>query len=144
MESDSNSSITTKSQTDVNMCDLMEEELKNRFNRPWSKLDRGSKLNRIHFFIKKEKINNNLNDKQEIKLKELLLRVFESNGLNKNSEIEYSTEEAEIISIKELCYDNNSKIYTYILKKKKKQVTSKSKSNIDRHFNKSKENKSRN
>ncbi len=129
---------------DVNMNDLMEEELKNRFNHPWSKLDRGSKLNRIHFFIKKEKINKNLNDKQEIKLKELLLRVFDSNGLNKNSEIEYSIEEAEIISIKELCYDDDSKAYTYILKKKKKQETSKSKSNIDRHFNKSKENKSRN
>ena len=141
-----NADCDTKPQLVVNMSDLMEEELKNRFNHPWSKLDRGSKLNRIHFFIKKEKINKNLNDKQEIKLKELLLRIFDSNGLNKNSEIEYSIEEAEIITIKELCYDDNSKAYTYFFKKKKKQETSKSKSNIDRHFNKSKskENKSRN
>ena len=86
-----------KPQIDVNMNDLMEEELQNRFNHPWSKLDRGSKLNRIHFFIKKEKVTNNLNDKQELKLKELLLRVFGSNDFNKNSEIEYSIEDAEII-----------------------------------------------
>ena len=120
---------------------LMEEELKNRFNKPWIKLDKGSKLNRIHLFIKKEKIKNELNDKQELKLKELLLKLIESNCLNKNSEIEYSEEEAEILNIKELKYDNDSKIYSYSIKKKKKPEVSRSKSNIDRHFNKSKENK---
>ena len=126
-----------------NVEELMDEELKNRFNHPWIRLDRGSKMNRIYLFVKHEKINNLLNDKQENKLRELLIHVLDSNGLNRNSEIEYSEDEAVIKSIKELTYDNDSKTYSYILKKKKKIEVSKSKSNIDRHFNKSKENKSK-
>ena len=122
---------------------LMDEELKNRFNHPWIRLDRGSKMNRIYLFVKHEKIKNSLNDKQENKLRELLMHVLDSHGLNRNSEIEYSEEEATIKSIKELNYDNDSKSYSYVLKKKKKLEISKSKSNIDRHFNKSKENKSK-
>tara|TARA_Y100001958_G_C21167731_1_gene500163 strand:+ start:814 stop:1206 length:393 start_codon:yes stop_codon:yes gene_type:complete len=120
---------------------LMDEELKNRFNHPWIRLDRGSKLNRIILFVKNEKVDKSLDDKQENKLKELLIRILDSNGLNKSSEIDYCSNEAKIISIKELVYNSDTKTYSYILKKKKKTEVSKSKSNIDRHFNKSKDKK---
>ena len=37
---------------------LIEKESNERFNKQWSKLDKGSKLNRINLFIKMEKVIN--------------------------------------------------------------------------------------
>lgn len=128
-------------QTIDTMQQKMEEELNKRFNQPWSKLDRGSRLNRLCLHIKKIKIEKNLDDNSEKKLKTLLIRILDSGGLSKISEIEYSVETAEIIILKNLVYDEDTKTFTYNTKKKKKVETSKSKSNIDRHFTRSKDNR---
>jgi len=126
-------------ESQINMQELMENELANRFNRPWTKLDPGSKTNRLCLYIKKIKIEKELDDESELKFKTLLVRVLTAGGLNKISEIEYSPDTAEIIKIKNLIYCEETKSFSFQTKKKKKTETSKSKSNIDRHFNKSKE-----
>ena len=126
---------------DNTMQQKMEEELNKRFNQPWTKLDRGSKLNRLCLHIKKIKIEKDLDDNDEKKLKTLLIRVLDSGGLNKISEIEYSIDNAEIIALKNLIYTEENKSFTYNTKKKKKTEVSKSKSNIDRHFTRSKDNR---
>ena len=53
----------------------IEKEKEERFRTTWSKLDKGSKLNRIHLFIKKEKIEKELDDNQEKQMKTLLLNL---------------------------------------------------------------------
>ena len=132
----------TISKEEMNMDELLQLETQNRFKNPWSKLDKGTKLNRIGLFVKKEKIKNELSDKQEAELKELLFRIINTGELNKISEITYSIEDLEITEIKNLLYDSKTKKYSYNnVKKKKKPETSKSKSNIDRHFSRSKEKK---
>ena len=120
--------------------DLIDQEKEERFTKPWSKLDKGTKLNRIHLFIKKQKIENFLDDPQEKQLKILLLNLFETSRLNKISDIDYSTELKEIISIKNLIFNEETKEYSYNNLVKNKKTDSKSKSNIDRHFNRSKKN----
>ena len=115
--------------------DLIDQEKEERFTKPWSKLDKGTKLNRIHLFIKKQKIENFLDDPQEKQLKILLLNLFETSRLNKISDIDYSTELKEIISIKNLIFNEETKEYSYNNLVKNKKTDSKSKSNIDRHFN---------
>ena len=55
--------------------------------------------------------------------------------------MEYSDEIYEIISIKNLIYDENKKSYSFKLPKKVVKPTAKSKSKIDRHFSRSKDNK---
>ena len=126
----------------ISMEELLRLETLNRFKNPWSKLDKGTKLNRIGLFVKKEKIKNNLNNNQERQLKELLVRIIHSGGLNKVSEISYSIEETEIKEIKHLNYDSEKNKYSYaIVNKNKKTDVSKSKSNIDRHFHRSKDKK---
>tara|TARA_B100000575_G_C23129842_1_gene655225 strand:- start:2432 stop:2836 length:405 start_codon:yes stop_codon:yes gene_type:complete len=129
-----------KSEKDT-MEELMNKELENRFNRSWSKLDKGAKMNRIHLYIKNEKIEKSLDDNQEQQLKTLLVRIFNSGGLNKLSEIDYCQETKKIIEIKNLTYDEEEETYSFRTIKKKKTEVSKSKSNIDRHFSRSKENK---
>ena len=125
-----------------NVSELIAKEKQERFSKPWSKLDKGTKMNRLHLFIKKQKINNELNDDEEKQLKVLLIRLFETGNFNKSTDIDYSIEDKEILSIKNLEFDEKNKKYKFIIGSKKKKVDGgKSKSNIDRHFNRSKENK---
>ena len=131
-----------KTQTMEELFKGIEKEKEERFQKTWSKLDKGSKLNRIHLFIKTEKIDNELNDSQEKQLKTLLLRIFETGGLNKTSEIEYSQETYQIESIKNLDFNEKTNKYDFVSQvKKKKTEGGKSKTNVERHFNRSKETK---
>tara|TARA_B100000575_G_C22494873_1_gene325304 strand:+ start:105 stop:491 length:387 start_codon:yes stop_codon:yes gene_type:complete len=125
------------------LLDAVENEKNNRFQKPWTKLDKGSKLNRIKLFIEKEKEDNNLNEEQTKKLKKLLVHLCDNGSLNKSGDIEYSNETYHILSIKNLKYNEENKNYSFDLPKKTIKPTTKSKSNIDRHFSRSKENKNK-
>ena len=131
-----------KTQTMEELFKGIEKEKEERFRKTWSKLDKGSKLNRIHLFIKTEKINKELNDSQEKQLKILLLRIFESGGLNKTADVDYSQETYQIETIKNLNFNEETNKYDFVSQvKKKKTEGGKSKSNVERHFNRSKETK---
>ena len=70
------------------------------------------------------------------------MNLFNSGSLNKSSNVEYCQETYEIINIKNLIYDEDTGSYEVIPQSKKKSKENlKSKSNIERHFNRSKENK---
>ena len=131
-----------KTQTMEELFKGIEKEKEERFQKTWSKLDKGSKLNRIHLFIKTEKIDKELNDSQEKQLKILLLRIFESGGLNKTADVDYSQETYQIETIKNLNFNEETNKYDFISQvKKKKTEGGKSKSNVERHFSRSKETK---
>ena len=119
----------------------VESEKNARFAKSWAKLERGNKLNRINEFIESEKNTNELNDEEYLKLQELVTGLFDKSVFSKSSDVEYSEQEAKIISIKNLIYDDNTKRYSFNLPKKLVKPTQKSKSKIDRHFSRSKENK---
>lgn len=119
----------------------VEKEKDNRFQKSWTKLDKGSKLNRLSLFIEKECEDKDLSEDGKKKLKKLLFHVCENGSLNKVNDVEYSDETYEIISIKNLIYDEDKKSYSFNLPKKVVKPTAKSKSKIDRHFSRSKENK---
>lgn len=121
--------------------DAVEKEKDNRFQKSWTKLDKGSKLNRLTLFIESEVADKELSEDSQKKLKKLLFHVCENGSLNKVNDVEYSEEKYEIVSIKNLIYDENKKSYSFNLPKKVVKPTAKSKSKIDRHFSRSKENK---
>ena len=123
--------------------DAVEKEKNNRFQKSWTKLDKGSKLNRLTVFIEKESEDKNLNEESKKKLKRLLFHVCENGSLNKVNDVEYSDETYEITSIKNLIYDKDKKSHSFNLPKKVIKPTAKSKSKIDRHFSRSKENKNK-
>ena len=128
-----------KTQMEI-LLDGIDLEKEERFKNTWVKLDKGSKLNRIHLFIKKEKIDKELDDSQEKQLKSLLLNLFNSGSLNKSSNVEYCQENFEIINIKTIIFDEDTLKYEVLAtEKKKKTERSKSKSNVERHFGRSKE-----
>jgi hypothetical protein len=119
----------------------IDSEKKNRFTKSWSKLERGTKLNRLNDFIESEKEKNELNDEEYQKLQVLLTDLFEKSVFSKSKEIEYCEKENKIISITNLNYDDNTKTYSFNLPKKLVKPSQKSKSKVDRHFTRSKENK---
>lgn len=121
--------------------DAVEQEKESRFKKSWAKLDKGSKLNRLTLFIESEVSDKELSEDSQKKLKKLLFHVCENGSLNKVNDVEYSEETYEIVSIKNLIYDENKKSYSFNLPKKVVKPTAKSKSKIDRHFSRSKENK---
>ena len=132
-------------QTDMErLLEGIDKEKDNRFMNSWLKLDKGSRLNRIHLFIKKEKIRLELNDTEEKQFKNLVLNLFNSGSLNKSSEIEYCLEEYEIKNIKNLIFDEEKRKFSFSSSQKKKKLEhggSKSKTNIEKHFTRSKGNK---
>ena len=119
----------------------LESEKENRFKKPWSKLEKGNKLNRLNLYIEDEISEKELSEECGKKLKKLLHTIFEKGILSKSSEIEYCNETFKILSIKNLVYDENKNEYNFNLPKKVVKPTSKSKSKIDRHFSRSKENR---
>lgn len=119
----------------------LESEKEERFKKPWSKLDKGNKLNRLNLYIKNEILEKELDEETSNKLSKLLINIFNKGILSKSSEIEYCTESSKIISIKNLIYDEKKKNYNFNLPKKTVKPVTKSKSKIDRHFSRSKENK---
>ena len=114
----------------------MDAEAETRFDKAWSKLDKGCKLNRLSLFVKLQKTENDLNDDQEKRLKILLFQLCENASLNKGSDVSY--EDSKIVEIKNLEYNDDTKSYVFKKPvKKTKHTPSKSKSNIEKHFSRS-------
>ena len=121
---------------EIKFQNLMDKESVDRFNKPWAKLDKGTKINRLQLFITLEKVNKSLTTLQEKQLRILLLSRLDMGELNKKTNIIYEPENKKILEIKNLIFDDTTKNYHFDNTEKKPEKKSKSKSNIDRHFKK--------
>uniref|UniRef100_A0A6C0L7Z5 Uncharacterized protein n=1 Tax=viral metagenome TaxID=1070528 RepID=A0A6C0L7Z5_9ZZZZ len=90
------------------------------FCRPWHRLERGLRLNRIRAFIAAEKAKLNLSDADTEALTNLLHRSLDKKLLNSKSAVVYSMETQEIQEIKGLIYHTNSdgRVLSQIVEKK--------------------------
>ena len=107
------------------MDDLLEKlskEQLNRFNKPWAKLDKGLRKNRIIFFCD----NYDCTEQQKTVLKDLLLKTFNNNSL-KNEYIDYDPPNNIIVTIKNLVYYNDEFSLTGVNIKSKPKARSKAK-----------------
>ena len=80
----------------------VENEKNDRFRKSWTKLDKGSKLNRLTIFIKEEEEKRGLSDDETKSLRKLLFTLCENGLFNRSGDIDYSDESYHIISIKNL------------------------------------------
>ena len=103
-----------------------------RFAQPWNKLEKGSKMNRILLYVKKEKEDNDLSDILAKQLKNLLFKGCESGLFNKISDVKYNQETGFIESFKNLEFNESTKKYKLKTGGTKNRSVSKSRSNIDR------------
>ena len=107
---------------------------KSVYDREWTQLEKGIKLNRLQEYVINKRESNNLDDAQTLHLKNLVFKMCNDGLLNKANIVSYENE--KIIDIKVLDYEDGE----YKLKKQAKKVrtTPKSKSNLDRLFKKKK------
>ena len=90
------------------------------FCRPWHRLERGLRLNRLRAFIASEKAKLNLSDADTEGLTNLLHRSLDKKLLNSKSAVVYNMETQEIQEIKGLIYHTNSegRVLSQIVEKK--------------------------
>lgn len=90
------------------------------FRRPWHRLERGLRLNRIRLFIASEKAKLNLSDADTDYLTNLLHKSLDKKLLNSKSAVVYSVEAQEIQEIKGLVYHTTSegRVLSQIVEKK--------------------------
>ena len=62
-----------------------------RFKKPWAKLEKGNKLNRLNLYIQDENHEKELNEDASKKLKNYYILFLRKVILSKSSEIEYCT-----------------------------------------------------
>jgi hypothetical protein len=103
-----------------NLVSFLETNANDAFRRPWHRLERGLRLNRIRMFIASEKAKLNLSDADAEYLTNLLHKSLDKKLLNSKSAVVYSVEAQEIQEIKGLVYHTTSegRVLSQIVEKK--------------------------
>ena len=124
-----NNSYSNKNEID----DLLAKEKQNMYHKSWNKLDNSYKNNLFKKFVSLEKEKNNLDEKQTLLLTNLLIKNIKK--LNKVSEVNYNSDNCEIIEIHNLIFNEEDKSYSLnIIEKKtvKPAGINRSKSKLDK------------
>jgi|TARA_B100001059_G_C17822673_1_gene579300 hypothetical protein len=110
--------------------DLLEKEKNNLYKNPWNKLDNTTKNNLFKKYILLEKESYSLDDNQTSILHNLLIKNIKK--INKNSDVDYNSEEGVLNKIHILAYDEVNKSFSLNFTQKKSKSATKSKSNLDK------------
>ena len=108
------------------------DKLDPRFAKPWNKLEKGAKMNRILLFVDSEKKDKDLTNELTKSLKQLLFKGCENGLFNKLTDVTYNEETGIIESFKNLEFNESSKKYKLKTGSTKNRSVGKSRSNIDR------------
>ena len=130
--------VPTDNMSDI--LNMMDTESKSIVNKSWSKINRSNKITLLENFVEGEIEDKSLDEKSSNNLKKLLIQSFNSNLLNKQSDVVYDSLQNSIIEIKSLKYDTKTKTYSLVSDKNNVKMNTKprSKTNIDKLLNNSK------
>lgn len=103
-----------------NLVSFLETNANDAFRRPWHRLERGLRLNRIRLFISSEKSKLNLSEADTDYLTNLLHKSLDKKLLNSKSAVVYSVDAQEIQEIKGLVYHTTAegRVLSQIVEKK--------------------------
>ena len=123
---------TSEEVNDNIMGDLLNSETNTIFFKPWNKLEKGLKCNRINKYLSEQE-EYELNDNEKEDLKKLLYSTIHKGKLTKNTDVNYNKDDGTIVKINILLYDDKKRKFAIKKESVKKQKTaSKSKSNVER------------
>ena len=117
-------------ETDINK--MIDDEKGKIYNQTWTKLDIGSKLNRLSLYSQKCKEEYELNDIELKKLQKLLSNACNKKKISKISEIIYDKENGIITDIKILEFHTDTRLFSLNFPETKTKPKNNSKSNIER------------
>lgn len=87
---------------------FLNQEADDAYKRPWHKLERGLRMNRIKKFVDDETTRLNLTERSKMALLSTLLKAFEKKILNSKSAVIYDQDEQCIKEIKGLVMHRNA------------------------------------
>jgi len=87
---------------------FLNQEADDAYKRPWHKLERGLRMNRLKKFVDDEAIRLNLSERSKATLLATLLKAFEKKNLNSKSAVVYDQDEQVIKEIKGLVMHRNA------------------------------------
>tara|TARA_B100001059_G_scaffold82760_1_gene80792 strand:- start:1111 stop:1596 length:486 start_codon:yes stop_codon:yes gene_type:complete len=109
----------------INIDQWLEEEKTFNKTEPWSKLNKTSKIQKLHSFAEKYGNRNKLSAKEVKELKHYFSEIL-STRLNKTKDVIYDKDQQEITDIPGLCRAPNTKSFTIRVDTSKRQSTLKS------------------
>jgi hypothetical protein len=78
------------------------------FTRPWHRLERGLRINRIRKYVADETLKLNFSDIEQQRMFETLSKALDKKQLNSKSVVVYDPEKQEILEIKGFSYHRSS------------------------------------
>ena len=128
------------SQDMKDLMEMVDSERVNITNKTWSRIEKSSRLQLLNEYIQNYIIENSLEGESAKQFETIVIKAFQSNLLNKQSDIKYDTETNKIIDITILKYNKEKKLFELKTRDNKVKITpkTKSKTNIDKLLNNSK------
>jgi hypothetical protein len=87
---------------------FLNQEADDAYKRPWHKLERGLRMNRLKKFVDDETTRLNLSERSKLALLGTLMKAFEKKSLNSKSAVIYDQDEQSIKEIKGLVMHRNA------------------------------------
>lgn len=87
---------------------LLETEATSAFRKPWHRLERGLRVNRLRLFCQDMKEKRSLKEEEMAALFNLLIKALDKKGLNSKTEVIYDPVTEKIAEIKHLVMHQNS------------------------------------
>lgn len=78
------------------------------YKRPWHRLERGMRLNRIRKFVDEEAVRFQLSDSEKTELFNMLTKALDKKQLNSKSIVSYDMDQEKILEIKGLVFHRNA------------------------------------
>ena len=88
--------------------ELLKKESEIAFKKPWHRLERGLRLNRLRLFCDSMKNSKGLQDKEFVTLLQLLTKALDKKILNSKNAVVYDIENEKITEIKNLVMHQNA------------------------------------
>ena len=128
------------SQDMKDLMEMVDSERINITNKTWSRIEKSTRLHLLNEYIQNYILENSLEGETSKQFEAIVIKAFQSNLLNKQSDIKYDTETNKIIDITILKYNKEKKLFELKTRDNKVKITpkTKSKTNIDKLLNNSK------
>ncbi len=99
---------------------FLENNSKDMYTRPWHKLERGVRLNRLRLFVEDEAQRFQFTDEDKVTMFNVLSKALDKKQLNSGSIVIYDIEQQKILEIKGLAFHKQAdgKIHFQIVERK--------------------------
>ena len=118
----SNSKVTSNKKDTSNIDGFLEKEKKNNQNKPWSKLGKNQKIQKLTEYIQKITKKHNFSVDELEKLREYLIKCIDRKKLQRVKDVTYDVKTGKIKAIPSLIFDKTKRKFT--LKKSDKNKSS--------------------